>query len=138
MRRFREHFDQLFENLFGPSLLPTPSTTTATWGPALNLYREGDELVCECALPGCRKEDINVQVTGDVLSISGEMRQEKEVKDENLYRRELQTGRFARAVQLPDEVKADKARAEYRDGILRIRLPLAEPSRHREVRVKVE
>jgi HSP20 family protein len=136
MRRFRQHFDQMFEQLFGP----TPSVGALEpmpWRPALNLYRDEDNLICECALPGMKKEDIDVQITGDVLSISGQVRQEKEIREENLYRREISGGRFARAIQLPVEVNRDKVKAEYRDGILRLTMPLAEPARHKGTRIQV-
>ena len=97
--------------------------------PALNLYEEGDTLVVETELPGMRKEEIEITLSGDVLTISGKREQEKKEERRDYFRMERSTSAVSRTIQLPAEVKPDQMTAELKDGVLTIRAPRSETTR---------
>lgn len=97
----------------------------------LNVRQEENNLIIEAALPGISEEDLNINVTGDVLTIAAERQQESESERRSWHIREFQYGRAARSVRLPQEVNADGAEAELKDGILKIRFPIEHPGRHK-------
>ena len=93
-------------------------------------------MVVKTTVPGVRPEDIEIDVTGNILSIRGERKAEKEVKEENYIRRERSYGRFSREVSLPGGVLADKAEADFEDGVLTITIPKAEEAKPKVIKVK--
>lgn len=102
--------------------------------PLINAFKDGDDFVVVAELPGVKKEDLDIQVRGDTLRIQGK----KTVSyDENasVHRRERAAGQFDRTLSLPEEVDAAKVSAEYRDGVLTLRLPRAESAKPRTVAI---
>jgi HSP20 family protein len=97
--------------------------------PAINLYEEGGNLVVETELPGVRKEDIDIKLTGDVLTISGKREQEKKEERRDYFRLERSSSAVSRTIQLPCEVQGDKMTAELKDGVLTIRAPRTEAAK---------
>ncbi len=87
------------------------------------MYQTDDEVVVKAALPGFKAEDVQINVTGEVLTIKGEMKHEERPSDKAYHIREQRWGSFERSVMLPTGVTADKARAEFENGILTITLP---------------
>jgi HSP20 family protein len=108
------------------------------WMPALEIYEKGDNYVVRTELPGMKKEDIDISVLGDTLTIKGERKAESEVKDEDYYRCEMCYGKFSRSVTLPAAVQAGKITASYDDGMLEITLPKAAEAKPKRVEVKVK
>lgn len=108
------------------------------WMPALEMYEKEDKFVVRTELPGMKKEEIDISVLGDTLTIKGERKTESEVKDEDYYRCELCYGKFSRAVTLPSAVQVGKVEASYDNGILEITLPKAVEAKPRKVEVKVK
>jgi HSP20 family protein len=106
--------------------------------PSLDLYEEKDDIVVKADIPGMSKEDIEVTMSGDVLSIKGEKKKEEEVKEKDYYRRERSYGSFARSVELPCEVKGDQIKASFKDGVLEIRCPKSEEAKKKSVSVKID
>ena len=106
--------------------------------PAVDLYEEKDEVVAKAELPGMDMADIQVSISGRLLTIKGEKKKEEEIKEEDFYRSECSYGSFVRNVELPKEVQADKAQASFKNGVLEIRLPKSEEAKKRETKVKVE
>jgi HSP20 family protein len=106
--------------------------------PSLDLYEEKDDVVVKAELPGMGKEDIEVTVSGDVVTIKGEKKKEQEVKDKDYYRRERSHGSFARSIQLPCDVKGDQIKANFKDGVLEIRCPKSEEAKKKSVSVKID
>src|SRR5262249_31476752 len=92
--------------------------------------------VVKASLPGIKPEDIDVQVHGDVLTIKGETKSEKEEKAQNWYRRERRYGSTMRQITLPTEGAADKAQATFEDGVLRLTLPKSETAKPRSIKVQ--
>ena len=102
--------------------------------PPLNVFRKGDDLVLIAELPGIRKSDLQIQVKGNTVRITG--RKAIEYGDNAaLHRRERSAGGFDRAISLPVELDADNVKAEYRDGILALYLPRAERDKPRTIQI---
>jgi HSP20 family protein len=102
--------------------------------PLVNVFNDGEDFVLVAELPGVKKEDLDIQVRGDTLRIQGK----KSISyDEgaSVHRRERATGQFDRTLTLPAEVDATKVAAEYRDGVLTLRLPRAESAKPRTVTI---
>ena len=123
---FRDQMDRMFDEVmpFRPRGLNRELDLTIP----INVYETGDEIVVKAYLPGIKPSDLDITVTGNVLSIRGQMREEREEQGENFFRREIQAGNFLRQVTLPTEVISDKTQATYEDGVLRLRMPKAETS----------
>ena len=106
--------------------------------PSLDVYEEEDSVVVKAELPGMKKEDVEVNLAGETLTIKGEKKDEKEVKEDNYYRRERSYGSFLRSVGLPCEVKSDEIKASFKDGVLEIRMPKTEEAKKKSVSVKID
>lgn len=106
--------------------------------PSLDVYEEKDSVVVKAELPGMKKEDIEVNLTGETLTIKGEKQEDKEVKEDDYYRRERSYGSFLRSVDLPCEVKSGEIKASFKDGVLEIRMPKTEEAKKKAVAVKID
>ena len=104
----------------------------------MDLYEEKDEIVVKAELPGMEKDNIEVNLSDDRLTIKGEKKKEEEIKKENYYRSERSYGSFVRTLELPGEVQADKVKANFKNGVLEIRLPKTEQAKKKETKVRVE
>lgn len=104
--------------------------------PAVDLYQTDDEVVIKATLPGVKSEDLNISVTGDVLTIRGEVKGESSSNGANYHVRERRIGSFSRSLALPTAVVADKARAEFENGILSLTLPKADEVKPKTITVK--
>lgn len=112
--------------------------TFAGWTPVLDLYQDQDRVVLRAELPGLRREDIHVSLHEDVLTLSGERRQEKSADERGSLRNERFFGRFERRLTLPVRVDATRVSAQYEDGILTVTLPKAEEAKPRQIEVNVK
>jgi HSP20 family protein len=106
--------------------------------PSLDVYEEKDSVVVKAELPGMSKEDIEVNLTGENLTIKGEKKEDKEVKEDDYYRRERSYGSFLRTVVLPCEVKSGDIKASFKDGVLEVRMPKTEEAKKKAVSVKID
>ncbi len=134
MMTLREAMDRLFDDAFTRPISMTGNLSL----PAVDMYQTDDELVVKAAVPGVKAGDVQISVTGDVLSIKGETRLKEESKDKAWHIREQHWGSFERRIMLPTDVVADKAKAEFEDGILTITLPKAEEVRPKTITVKAK
>ncbi len=116
----------------------TQSLVEGVWAPSVDIYENKDEIVIDAELPGINQKDISVTVTDNVLTIKGEKKQEKEVKEENYHRVERSYGSFSRSFTLPVGVKADHIKAGYKDGVLKITLPKAEEAKPKQISIDVK
>ena len=134
MMTLREAMDRLFDDAFTRPL----GLTESRRGLALDMYQTDDDVVVKASLPGLKADDVQINITGDVLSIKGEMKEKSETKEKNYHIREQRWGSFERSVMLPTSVVSDKAKAEFEDGILTITLPKAEEVKPKIVTVKAK
>ena len=113
-------------------------TTGATWVPPVDVFQTGDhELVLKAELPDMTREDIDVTVENFVLTIKGEKKASADVKDEQYHHVERRYGSFSRSFSLPTTVDPNKVSAEYKNGVLTIKLPLREEAKPRSIKVDV-
>lgn len=115
-----------------------PTRYTYSWTPKLDMYEEKDWLVMKWELPGLQKEDIDISLEGDYLTVKAERKQEEVTKDKTYYACETYYGTYTRTVMLPYPVDADKITATYEGGILELRLPKAEEAKPKHIEVKVK
>ena len=111
-------------------------TATEAWRPPMDVRETEDEIVAVLDLPGLSREDIKVSVEDNVLSVVGEKRHESEEEGKHLQRTERFSGKFSRSFALPSVVDSGKITADYKDGVLTVRLPKAETAKPREIEIK--
>lgn len=130
MRRMSEEMDRTFGQFFGQS----SAGTGGSWYPAVEVAEREGQLQVHAELPGLKPEDVRVEITDDALVIRGERKYEREHTLGKAYRSERRYGEFYREIALPEGVNADQARAQFRDGILEITIPVPEQAgRRREI-----
>jgi len=134
MMTLREAMDRLFDDAFTRPFDLNASASV----PAVDLVETDNELTVKATLPGVKPEDVQISVSGDILSLHGEFKQESEKKDATYHLRESRTGTFDRKIQLPMDVKIDQAKAAFENGILTITLPKAEEEKPRNIPIKVK
>jgi HSP20 family protein len=127
--RLMERLDRLLGDWepFWPSLR-LPEAVAARM-PAIDVYEDKDAIVVETELPGMKKEDIEVKLTGDVLTISGKHESETKVERKSYFRAERSASSVTRTIRLPVEVQADKMSAQLKNGVLEIRAPKSEAAK---------
>ena len=106
--------------------------------PSVDIFEEGEDLVMKAELPGIRKEDIDVRLTDGMITISGEKKNEDEIKRKDYYKWERSYGSFCRSFELPAEVQKNKVKSTFKDGVLEIRMPKSPEAIQKEVKIKVE
>lgn len=132
----RDAMDRLFEDSFVrmrglPSLFGTETL-------AVDMYETADSVVVKTAVPGVKPEDIDITISGDVLTIKGETKTEEKVEKANYIRQERRYGAFQRSVQLPGSLLTDKAQATFENGILTLTIPKSEESKPKVIKVKTK
>ena len=134
-----EFFNEDFENMF--SLVPrrmfsNPEITRrSSWYPRVNVHENTDSLVFEAEIPGMKKEDVDVTIENNILSIKGELKFEKDDESKNYHRIERYYGSFDRAFTLPNNVKVEDASADFADGVLTISLPKKSEAKPRKITI---
>jgi HSP20 family protein len=139
MERWFEDFFRRPFSLTRPSWFPRlrmPEIEEVS--PSVDVFEERDEVVVKAELPGMSKEDIDVKVTDDVVTISGEKKKEERIEKKNYYRIERSYGSFTRSFRLPTEVQTEKASAKFKEGVLEIRIPKTEEAKKKEKKVSIE
>jgi HSP20 family protein len=114
-------------------------TSRGHWLPPVDIYENDQhELVLRAELPGVRREDIDVTVEHNVLTLRGDRRRDDRVKDSQYHRAERAYGAFSRSFTLPATIDGHQVRADYRDGMLTVTLPLRIDARPRQIQVEVQ
>lgn len=132
-------FERRLDRLFGDSMfdlsgdwLDWPRGTT----PAIDIADDGKHITVEVDAPGMDARDFDVNVSGDMLTISGHTSEETEQKEQGWYRRERRHGSFQRSVRLPGPVEPDAVSAEYKNGVLKVRCAKPEGQQPKRIEVK--
>ena len=108
------------------------------WNPSVDIYENKDQIVLEAELPGMNREDFELSVENNVITLRGERQFEKKDDSDNYHRVERSYGSFTRSFTLPQTVSADGASAEYRNGVLRVTLPKREETKARRIKISGE
>ena len=117
---------------------PQEDLTHSAWVPSVDIYSNGEhELVLKAELPDMKEEEIDLTVEDNMLTLRGEKKFDTEVKEEQFHRTERSYGAFARTFALPPTVDAGKVSAEYKAGVLTVRLPLREEAKRKQIKVAV-
>jgi len=136
MMTLREAMDRLFDDAFTRPLSVRDGWTMAS--PAIDMYQTDNEVVVKASIPSLKAEDVQINVSGDVLTLKGEVKQEEERQDKAWHIREHRFGSFERSIALPTDVKSDKAEAMFENGILTITLPKADEVKPRTINIKAK
>lgn len=135
MMTLREAMDRLFDDAFTRPLSVFREGLSV---PAIDMFQTDDEIVVKAALPGIKPDEVQINVTGEVLTLKGEVKQQEEKKERAWHIREQRFGSFERSVVLPTDVVADKAKAEFENGILTVTLPKAEEVKPKIINIKAK
>ncbi len=130
LERIRREFDRLLEDVF-----PVTAEREEVLVPPIDVYETDSEVVVKAELPGIKKEDIDVTIKENSVHIKAEKKEEKEEKTETVHRVERFYGKVERVVPLPAEIKPEEAKAEYKDGVLEIRIPKVKVTKETKVQV---
>ena len=137
-RRFEDLFRRPF-SLLEPSWWPRlRMQEMEEVAPKVDIFEEGDNFVVKAEIPGMKKEEIEVNLTDDMVTISGEKKKEEKVEKKDYYRFERSFGSFSRSFRLPKDVQADKAKAIFKDGVLELKVPKTEEAKKKEKKVPIE
>ena len=132
------------QSIFGPlarssGLSPRLSTdgdVTFEWSPTADISETDKEYVIRASLPGVKKDDIKLNMREGLITIEGERKQEKDEKTEKFHRVESFYGSFARSFGLPENIKADAVRSEYKDGVLSVHIPKVEKEKAKQIAIQ--
>jgi HSP20 family protein len=134
LTNMRAEMDRVFESTVG-SFSPPPAPLSR-WNPAVNVYQDKDQFTVVVELPGLKKEEIEISLHEDTLTISGERKREESSEQEFLTERLY--GKFQRSLTLPTAVDAEKVKASYKDGLLQVVLPKPEEAKPKQIEVALK
>ena len=138
MLTLREAMDRLFDDAFTRPFSLVREGGSAWSSLTIDMYETNNDVVVKAALPGLRADEVQINVSNDVLTIKGEMKHEEEKKDKSWHIREHRWGAFERSIRLPTGVIADKAKADFDNGILMITVPKSEEVKPKTITVKTK
>jgi HSP20 family protein len=135
MAAHQDRMSRMFEGFYGR---PQEELARGSWVPVVDIYSNGQhELVLKAELPDMKQEDIDLTVEDNTLTLRGERKIDGEVAEEQFHRIERSYGSFVRTFGLPPTVDAGKVSAEYKAGVLTVRLPLREEAKPKQIKVQV-
>ncbi len=133
----QDRINRMFDEAFTRKEFNDDATMGA-WRPDVDIYDTDNALIVKAELAGVPKENVTVDVKDNILTIKGERSVDKEVKEENYYRRERSFGSFQRSFTLPAAINPDNIKATYKDGILEIEIPKPEEKKPKQVTIDVK
>ncbi len=126
------HLDHWAESFGG-----SQETAPRSWVPVVDIFERGEDIVVRAELPDVRKEDLDLKVENNVLTLRGEKRRDETVQQENYHRSERHYGKFSRSFKLPSSVDTSHIQARYENGVVEIVIPKAEEAKPKQIEVKV-
>ena len=136
LRPYWRDMDDLMTRFFRD--MPMMREGAWDWVPTVDVTETDGNVMVKAELPGMDPKDIDIDITGDVLTLKGEKKSEEEKKDERYYFRERHYGSFQRTFQLPAGVDNDKVDANFKNGVLTVRIPKSEESKQKKIEIKAE
>jgi len=128
-----ERMRRLLEQTFGGFSLPARIGERGIWSPLVDIEEQDDSYVVEAELPGVKRKDVNIELVGNELSITGEVKEQE--RKGVMRRRTRRVGRFDYRVTLPDQLDAEKVEAKLTDGVLTVKVPKSERSQRRQIAI---
>jgi HSP20 family protein len=132
---FDRLFNQMLQSAWGPQA-GAEGVSGRAWSPAVDVKETQDALQFHVELPGLKKEDVEITIENNILTIAGERKFEKETKDENYHRLERSYGAFSRSFTLPTGVRSEQVEAKFENGVLAVTLPKQEESKPRKISIR--
>ncbi len=129
--RLRREIDRMFEDF-----LPTRREGELMIMPKIDLFESDNDVILKAELPGLKKDNIDVTVTEDEVHLKGERKEETETKKGSYVRKEINYGKFERVVALPAEIDPEKVQAEFKDGVLEIKMPKKEEAKKKVKKIE--
>lgn len=129
----QRQMNRLFDDLVPKEIL----SNQGDFLPAAELHETPDAFEIKLEVPGMKPDDLDIQVTAEAVSISGERRSKRTTEEKGVTRSEFRYGQFQRVIPLPNRIQNNNVEAEYKDGILHLTLPKVEEEQHKVVKVKV-
>ena len=123
--------------LFESSYQRGDNSALTTWAPAVDIYETENELVLKADLPEMNEKDIDIRVENNMLTVRGERKFQKEVKDDSYLRLERVYGSFSRSFGLPNTVNTEAIKADYKNGVLTVTMPKRAESKPKQVKVNI-
>lgn len=111
---------------------------TETISSSVDMYEEGDNIVVKAEIPGLAKEDLDIKLTDEAITIAGEKKREKKIERKNYFRSECSYGSFCRTLRFPTEIQSEKAKAKFKNGVLEVKIPKSEEAKMRERKLQIE
>jgi HSP20 family protein len=133
--RFDRMFHQMLQDAWGGQA-PAEGASDRAWMPAVDVKESEDTLGFAVELPGLTRDDIEITIENNILTIAGERKFEKEVKGEEYHRLERSYGHFSRSFTLPVGIRTDAVEADFTDGVLHVRLPKQENAKPRKIEIR--
>jgi HSP20 family protein len=141
--KLNEEFDRVLDRLLAPRFYTEPllppfpfETTGAEWMPVMDVVENAEEYIVRLEAPGIHKENLDINLVGEILTITGNREMVPEIEGEGYLVKERMIGKFARTIRLPLPVAEKKVAAEYRDGVLVVHLPKQAPAPATKVLIK--
>lgn len=136
LRRMRKAIDGMFKDFFGTRFSESDLSEADVWTPPADITETEDEIIITADIPGVSKEDIDLRISEDTLEIGAQVKREEKEEERGYLRQERSYTRFYRRLPMPTTVKAEEAKATYKNGVLEIRIPKMEPKK--KVNIKIE
>ena len=133
MLNLRRTVDRLFDNASADH----DWAQSPVWGLAVDMVENKDEFIVKASIPGINPDDLDISYSDDTLTIKGEIKQDKEAKEDQYHLRERRYGSFIRSIALPTTIKGESIEASYQNGIITLRLPKAEEVKPKRIAIKV-
>jgi HSP20 family protein len=133
----RDRMDRLFNEFLGRGWGGEEGLATGLWVPKVDVFETPENVVLKADLPEVKKDDVEISIQNNTLTLKGERKMETETKDKQVYRLERSYGTFSRSFSLPPTVDPERATAEFADGVLTLTLPRREESKPKQIKVKV-
>jgi HSP20 family protein len=134
--QLRDEIDRFWQDFFGPGRVIRP--LGEGWIPPVDILDTADKVTVKVEVPGMDAKNIEISLSGDVLTIKGEKKTERDEKGENFFLAERSYGSFYRSLRLPVEVKEDKIEASYKHGVLTITCPKKEMIKSKQIEIKTD
>jgi len=137
LRTLQEEVNRLFTGNFARTF-DDEGIARGSWSPNVDIYENKDQIVLEAELPGMKREDFDVSVENNIITLRGERHFEKKEDSDNYHRVERAYGSFTRSFTLPNTVSSEGTSADYSNGVLRVTLPKREETKARRIEIKTE
>ena len=137
LRNLQEEVNRLFTGNLARTF-DDDGIARGSWSPSVDIFENKDQIVLEAELPGMKREDFDLSIENNVITLRGERHFEKKDEADNYHRVERAYGTFTRSFTLPNTVTADGATADYSNGVLRVTIPKREETKARRIEIKAE